>query len=461
MELRKIIETAKDSACRLTEVSPETRKLPVPSYFGCTVNIDTSKEFQEFQGFGGALTEASAFVLSSLDAKDRQKVVQSYFDSQEGNGYRFARTHLNSCDFSLGNWACIESKDETLESFSMDRVDKYQTPLLKEALEHAGPDMKLMVSPWSPPGWMKDNGEMNNGGKLLKQYYPLWARYIVRFIQELEKRGIPVWSLSIQNEPAATQRWDSCRWTAQEEAEFAVDHLKPELEKAGYGNTGIFVWDHNRDELLNRFTDSMAYPGAEKAISGAAFHWYSGDQFNHVQEVAKRFPHKLLVFTEGCIEGGPRPGAWFTGERYAHNIFNDLNHGCNAWIDWNIALDMQGGPNHVHNYCDAPVLVDTQGKTFHHQSTYYYIGHFSRYIQPGARRLATTITSTMIPAAVSGNHLKVVEGTAFRNPDGTVVFVMYNRTEAELPYTLGWNGQGSGDQGFLPPRSIETLVFAG
>jgi glucosylceramidase len=286
---------------------------------------------------------------------------------------------------------------------------------------------------------MKDNGEMNHGGKLLKRYYPLWAKYLVRFIAELKRRGIDTWAVSVQNEPEAAQTWDSCLWTAAEEAEFAVNHLGPALEKFS-GNAGnrakILVWDHNRDRLWERFSQSMSFAGADTFIDGAAYHWYSGDQYDAVAKVSREYPQKMLLFTEGCVEGGSRNGAWFSGERYAHNIINDLNNGCTGWIDWNIALDMQGGPNHVGNLCDAPVLVDAANNALNYQSSYYYIGHFSRFIRPGAQRLGFSLDSYMTPATIDGRLGNMAEFCAFKNSDGSLALVVLNRTEAGLVYEL-------------------------
>ncbi|MCD1654231.1 glucosylceramidase [Treponema zuelzerae] len=459
MKLVNIHETAKDSASRLSQLNPAEREASSPKHLSCVVKIDPNRTYQTVEGFGGALTEASAYVLSALPEEKREEVIASFFDPVAGHGWTLARTHINSCDFSLENWACVEQTDETLESFSMEKVEQRQLPLIKRAIAHAGGSLKLMLTPWSPPAWMKDNNDMNHGGALLKKYYPLWAAYIVRFIDELKARNVPVWCMSVQNEPEATQTWDSCRWTGTEEAEFAVNNLGPALEKAGYQDLPILVWDHNRDRLFDRMKETMSVPGADEYIGGAAFHWYSGDQYDTVRKTSLTWPGKKLLFTEGCVEGGARPGAWFPGERYAHNIINDLNSGCTGWIDWNIALDMEGGPNHVGNFCDAPVLVDTENKTVLYQSSWYYLGHFSRFIKPGAVRIDCAMDSWMTPATVDGRMGNTMESCAFRNPDGTIALVLCNRTEADMIYTLECP-QLSEDKAFrCPPRGIQTLLI--
>jgi glucosylceramidase len=308
---------------------------------------------------------------------------------------------------------------------------------------------------------MKDNGRMDQGGKLLPQYRAAWADTFVRYLAELRKRGVEVWSLTIQNEPAAVQRWDSCIWSAEEEADFAVEYLKPRLKAAGFGQVKVLVWDHNRELLWERASASYGRPGAAEALDGVAFHWYSGDQYDQVAQVAAAWPDKLLVFSEGCVEGGPRFGAWFTGERYAHNILNDLNHGTHGWIDWNLALDLQGGPNHASNWCDAPVLVDTAAKKAHYQSSFYYMGQISRFVKSGAVRIGREHWVGWVPASPDGRGGGMIESGAFRNPDGSLAVIVMNRSEADLPYLVKTAAGGFEAGLVLPARGIHTLVLGG
>lgn len=458
MKIIKLVETAKDNNSRLSEINLSDR-LDEKKGLSCSISIDTKQQFQTFKGFGGAITESVGYVLSTLSEKKQQEVLNAYFNEKTGNNLTFARTHMNSSDFSLENWACVEEKDETLESFSMKRTDKYITPNLQKANKIKNQNLKIMISTWSPPAWMKDNNDMNHGGKLLPQYKELLAKYWVKFLDNIKARDLNVELISIQNEPAATQTWDSCLWSAEEEGEFATEYLGPTLEKAGYSNIKILVWDHNREILWDRFSTSKKAKNAEKYIGGAAFHWYSGDQYDQVAKVAEIFPNKELVFTEGCVEGGPRNGAWFTGERYAHNIFNDLNSGCTAWIDWNIVLDMEGGPNHVKNYCDAPILADANEDKLYYQSSYYYIGQFSRFIQPGAIRIATKIDGYMTPCTIDGRVGNTIECTAFKNPDETISFIVYNRTEEDAVYNLTLADGTSLGKVKCPARGIQTVIL--
>ena len=483
MKIEKLYETAKDTAERIWELSPEERIYQGGSWIPTTLTLKPEETFQKFYGFGGALTESSGYVLSRLPEKIRKQAIDAYYNPKTGNAYRFARLHMNSCDFSLDNWACLPEKDESLESFSMERTDKYISPLavdVQKAARNEGSDVQFLLSPWSPPLWMKDNGDMNHGGHLLSCYRELWAQYFVTFIKKMAERDIKISFVTIQNEPAAVQTWDSCEYSAKEEGEFAALFLGPALEKAGLGHIKIYIWDHNRDLALERLEESLKVPGTEKYVAGLAFHWYSGDQYDNIKEIARRYPDIDLIFTEGCIEGGPRNGAWFSGERYAHNIINDLKSGCTKWIDWNIVLDMKGGPNHVGNYCDAPILADEKTGQLHFQSSFYYIGHFSRFIKAGAVRLGAELFSWMTPATVSGHLTNEAETLAFKNPDGTIVLVITNRTEADFVFEFKIEEAGKTQNADLrdwekartsasankealylkcPPRAIQTWIL--
>jgi len=411
-----------------------------------TLWVEPCRRFQAIAGFGGAFTEASASVWQGLPSAQQTQVLRDYFSPTEGHGYTFCRVHMNSCDFSLGNYAHVEQYDDVaLASFSIARDQQALLPMIKAALIVAGQPIKLLVSPWSPPAWMKSNGQMNRGGTLLPQYANAWARCFVKFIQAYAAEGVPVWGVSVQNEPAATQSWDSCIYSAEEERDFVRDHLGPALHKAGLGHIAIVIWDHNRDLMVQRAGTVYADAEAAKYVWGTGFHWYGENHFDHVQLVHDAWPDKHLLFTEGCQEGGPHHGSWALGERYARSIINDLNRWTVGWIDWNLLLDHSGGPNHVGNLCSAPMLATEDGTAVTLQSSYFYLGHFARFAKPGARRVL---------CAASREDL---ECTAFVNLDGSVVAVALNRTDAEIEFHLRL-AEGVSAPAKLPAHSIATFV---
>lgn len=408
--------------------------------------IDTRATFQEFIGFGGAFTEASAVNYYKMSPDVQKEIIKAYFDPKEGNAYSLCRTHINSCDFGLGNYAYTEVDGDTeFKHFSIDRDRQKIIPMIKEAQKVAGHPLTIFASPWSPPAWMKTNGMMNQGGKLKPEYREAWARYYCRYIREYEKEGINIWGLTVQNEPAATQTWDSCVYTAEEERDFVRDYLGPTLEKEGLSDIKVIVWDHNRDEMFDRAYTILSDPEAAKYVWGTGFHWYEGDYFNGVQYLHDVFPDKQLIFTEGCQEGGPHLGSWDLGVRYARSIINDLNHWTVGWVDWNLVLDETGGPNHVGNLCSAPIIVNTKTGELSYQSSYYYMGHFSRFIQPGAKRI---FCSKMY------YHL---EATAFLNPNGQVCVVVMNDNDKKWPFIIRYKGGGAKTN--ILPHSIYTFIF--
>lgn len=415
------------------------------------VFVDPSKTFQTFLGIGGALTDASAETFAKLPAAKQQEFLSAYYDTQKGIGYTIGRTNINSCDFSSDMYTYVKDGDKELTSFSLAHDEKYKIPFIKKAAEAAGGKFTFFVSPWSPPAWMKDNNDMLQGGKLKPEFYDSWANYYIKFIQAYEKQGIPVWGLTVQNEPMAKQKWESCIYTAQEETDFIKKHLGPALQKNNLSDKKLIAWDHNRDLLYQRASTLLNDPEAAKYVWGIGFHWYeswNGDfQFENLKRVAETFPNTNLLLTEACNF----PFSWQTfndwkwGENYGLNIINDFNNGAVAWTDWNVLLDETGGPNHVNNFCFAPIHAKTKEGSLHYMNSYYYIGHFSKFIRPGAKRI------------ISSSSRAQLLTTAFKNEDGTIAVVVMNNTAQEIPYHL-WIG-GKATEAKSLPHSIMTLVF--
>lgn len=411
------------------------------------VFLDPTKQFQTLLGIGGALTDASAETFDKLPANSREEILQAYFDPIKGLGYSLGRTHINSCDFSSESYAYAKEGDKALSSFDIGHDQKHRIPFIKAALARAGKDFTLYVSPWSPPAWMKSNHNMLHGGTLLPEYADAWAQYYTKFIQTYEGAGIPIWGLSVQNEPMATQTWESCIYTAEAERDFVKNHLGPALKQAGMQNKKIIIWDHNRMLMYQRAKVVLDDPKASQYVWGVGFHWYMGDCFDNVRQVHEAYPNANLMFTEGCL--GPfdfnRLNEWHWGESYGRALVHDFNNGAVGWTDWNVLLDEKGGPNHVGNFCFAPVHADTNTGKLYYMNSFYYLGHFSKFIRPGARRIAS---SSMVEA---------LQTTAFRNRDGSIALVVMNESEQAQPFWLWMDGQAAKTES--PAHSIMTLVF--
>ena len=445
----EVYVTARDTGERLArrEGVPFTA-LAQPDEHDPTILVDRSRTFQAMEGIGGALTDAAAETFAKLPAERQKEVLRAYYDPEAGIGYSLARTHIHSCDFSSESYAYVEKPADTkLESFSIDHDRRYKLPFIKAAIAAAGGALKTFASPWSPPAWMKTNGDMLHGGQLKPEYRDAWAAYFVRFVQEYEKAGVPIWGLTVQNEPLATQTWESCIFSGAEERDFVRDHLGPALEKAGLSRIKLMIWDHNRGLLYQRAKAVYDDPAAARYVWGAAYHWYVGDHWDTVRQTHEAWPEKALLFTEGTPANfaPERLLEWKWGEVYGESVLRDLNGWAVGWTDWNVLLDERGGPNHVGNFCLAPVHGDTRTGELRYTSSYYYLGHFSKFIRPGAKRAACTSNDDRLLA------------TAFLNPDGRVAVVVMNKGEEAIPFRVWMDGQAAAAQS--PPRSIVTLVI--
>ena len=447
-----VFTTAENTKFRLTQTETVSFvDFGQPKETEPCVFVDPTKTFQTFVGIGGAITDASAETFAKLPKAKQSEILAKYYDQTLGIGYSLARTTIHSCDFSSGSYTYVNEKDASLKSFSVAHDKEFRIPLIKQAIAAAGGKLTMYVSPWSPPAWMKDNNNMLKGGKLLPAFYQSWADYYVKFINAYQSEGIPVWGLTVQNEPMATQTWESCLYTGEEERDFIKNFLGPTLGKAGMADKKLIAWDHNRDLMYQRASTVLDDAEAAKYVWGIGYHWYEswtggGNIYENVKRVAETYPDKNLIFTEGCAESFDfaKINDWKWGEKYGLSMINDFNNGTAAWTDWNILLDEKGGPNHVGNFCFAPVHADTKTGEVFYLSSYYYIGHFSKFIRPGAKRIIS-----------SGSRGQLLT-TAFKNTDGKVVVVVMNQSDALIPYRLWIAGQTAEVTSL--PHSIQTLV---
>jgi glucosylceramidase len=416
------------------------------------VFIDPTKTFQTHLGIGGAITDAAAETFAKLPQAKQQEVLRAYYDAEQGIGYTLARTNIHSCDFSSSSYTYINEGDTDLHSFSVEHDKQFRLPLIKQATATAGGRLTIFASPWSPPAFMKDNKDMLHGGHLQPEFYQAWANYYAKFIKAYQQEGVAIWGITIQNEPMATQTWESCIYTAEAERDFLKHYLGPTLRRAALGDKKIIVWDHNRDLVYQRASTILSDAEAAKYVWGIGYHWYEpwsggAPMFDNVKLVRDAFPDKPLLFTEGCADSFDRQKVhdWSLGERYGRSMINDFNNSTVGWTDWNILLDEMGGPNHVNNFCFAPLHADTKTGELIYTNSYYYIGHFAKFIRPGAKRI------------VSSPSRSALMSTAYLNPDGKVAVVVMNQSDKAVAYYLWVAGQAAEVSSL--PHSIQTLVF--
>jgi glucosylceramidase len=410
------------------------------------VNIYPEMKYQTFDGFGGAITEAAGHTFSLMSKENQNRILEAYFGAN-GNRYNLVRTHIDSSDFSLGQYAALTDPEDTeFNSFTLDRDEQYIIPLLIEAQQTAGKSLSVMLSPWSPPAFMKTNEQRTYGGSLKPEYREFWAEYICHYIKQYRAKGFKIDMLTIQNEPNATQTWDSCVYTAEQEKEFLRDFLYPAIVKNDLEDIEVSIWDHNKERMFER-ANAIIDEETDKMVQGVAFHWYTGEHFDAIKLVREKFPTKKLIFTEGCVEYSrfSEAGQLANAQMYAYDIIGNINAGMNAFIDWNLLLNKEGGPNHVGNFCDAPIMCDTDNDIVQEKLTYTYIGHFSRYIEPGAKRIASTKYT---------DKLSVV---SMENPNGSIVTVLLNRSEEDVPVAIRLAGEVT--EISVPAGSIVTGII--
>ncbi|WP_435412964.1 glycoside hydrolase family 30 protein [Psychroserpens mesophilus] len=423
------------------------------------LRINPEKKYQTITGFGGAFTESSAYLLNKLSKENREKILKAYFAKDQAN-YSLTRTHMNSCDFSLGqySYAPIE-EDMNLEHFTIEEDMNDLIPMIKDAMAVSQDGFKIFASPWTAPPWMKDNKEWV-GGKLLPKYYDTWALFFSKYVDAYKDEGIDIWGFTVENEPHGNgNNWESMHFTPEEMTDFVMNHMGPKLEADGKGDVIILGYDQNRAGLKEWVDVMYATEESSKYYDGTAIHWYEStyDYFPEALQYAHaKAPNKLLIETEGCVDSEVpkwRDDLWYWSKeatdwgwdwaseeekylhpkyapvnRYARDIIGCLNNWVDGWVDWNMVLDRQGGPNWFKNWCVAPVIVDPEADEVYFTPLYYTMVHFSKYIRPGA---------VIIDVDNPDKDLMV---TAAMNPDDSIAVVVFNEGQTPKRFTVNLNG---------------------
>lgn len=453
---------------QLDAVAPEGSALPIA--------LNPEVTYQKILGLGGAFTESSAYLLNRLGQANRNRILEAYF-SEAGANYSLARTHINSCDFSLGHYSyALVPDDKTLDHFSIEEDREDLIALIKDAQKISKTGFKIIASPWTAPPWMKDNQRWI-GGKLLPEYRDTWALFFSKYIKAYEKEGIDIWGITVENEPNGNgNNWESMHFTPQEMTDFVQRYLGPKLEQEGLGHVKILGYDQNRAELKTWVDEMFKDENTSKYFAGTAIHWYEStwDYFpDALQYAHQKAPHKYLIQTEACVDAEvPKwnDDAWYWSKeatdwgwdwaptdqkhlhpkyvpvfRYARDIIGCLNNYVDGWLDWNMVLDKQGGPNWFKNWCVAPVIADPENDAVYFTPLYYTMAHFSKFIRPEALRIGFENPD---------NDLMV---TAVKNTDGSVVAVVFNPTEQEKLLKITLEGQAIYSK--ISAKALQSVVF--
>ncbi|MBP6431637.1 MAG: glycoside hydrolase family 30 protein [Ferruginibacter sp.] len=472
---------AQQLAVKIFETSASGNKLTAikPVKASATANQITLKPQQKYQtitGFGGSFTQSSAYLLNKLSKANRTKILQAYFGKQGAN-YSLTRTHINSCDFSTHQYAYNTTpNDTTLTQFDISEDEKAIVPMIKDAMKISKDGFKIIASPWTAPPWMKDN---NNwvGGKLLPKYYDTWALYFSKYFTAFKKHNIKFWGITVENEPHGNgNNWESMLFSPKEMRDFVEFNLGPKLEKDGYGNVKILGYDQNRAGIKEWVDEMYSTPNTSKYYAGLAVHWYEStyDYFGEALQYAhQKNPSKHLINTEACVDAEVpkwKDDNWYWSKeatdwgwdwasekekylhpkyvpvfRYAGDIIGCLNNYVDGWIDWNMVLDKQGGPNWFKNWCVAPVIVDDEKDEVYFTPLYYTMAHFSKFIRPGAVRIGFE------------NADKELMVTAAKNVDGSIAVILFNPTEQAKKTTLNLNNKATGFT--IAAKAIQTVFI--
>jgi glucosylceramidase len=438
--------------------------------------LNTDATFQTITGFGGAFTESSAYLLNQLGEENRKKIIEAYFSS-DGANYSLCRTHMNSCDFSLSqySYAPVEN-DKMLKHFTIDEDKADLIPIIKDAMAISQDGFKLFASPWTAPPWMKDNKSWI-GGKLLPEYYDTWALFFSKYVDAYNSEGITLWGFTVENEPHGNgNNWESMLFSPEEMTDFVQNYLGPKLEADGKGDLVILGYDQNRAGIKEWVDVMYQDEASSKYYDGTAIHWYEStyDYFpEELQYAHNKAPNKYLIQTEACVDSEVpawQDDAWYWSKeatdwgwdwaseedkylhpkyvpvyRYARDIIGCLNNHVDGWVDWNMVLDRQGGPNWFENWCVAPIIVDQYADEVYFTPIYYTMVHFSKFIRPGAKIISheTTAQDIMVTAAL--------------NPDGTIAIVVFNPTEKQKNFTLKM--QHVDELFTISEKAIQTIIL--
>ncbi|KAI5635677.1 glycosyl hydrolase family 30 TIM-barrel domain-containing protein [Phthorimaea operculella] len=360
-------------------------------------------------------------------------VFSSYF-SENGLEYNFVRVPIGGSDYSerIYSYNDLPENDIKLSNFSLAREDyEYKLPMLKEIMKTSKTPIHIIGTTWAPPLWMKSNGKVTGFSHLKEEYYQSYADYHIKFLEQYKANGVDIWGITTTNEPVngiiPIARFNSLGWTPDRMGKWIVNNLGPTIRNSTFKDLMILTHDDQRAALPIWFDGMIKqHPKVLDYIDGVGVHYYTdfiAPAFI-LSKHAEKYPEKFIIATEACEGSFPWNiqkvilGSWTRARHYIEDILEDLNHAVSGWIDWNICLNEEGGPNWQKNFVDSPVIVLPQNEEFVKQPMFYAMGHFSKFILRGSIRIKADEDKKLFS--------KSVKNVAFLTPKGTVVVVLYN-----------------------------------
>lgn len=402
------------------------------------ITVDTSQKFQTMDGFGASFTDSASVLLQKrLSPEARAQVMHDLF-SRDGIHLSLIRQPMGACDYNINMFTYEDNQGE----FSIDMDKRHMLPSVKQALQ-VNPDLKVMASPWSAPHWMKTSDSIING-QLDPKNYEAYGEYFAKFVEAYAKEGVNIWAVTPQNEPLFTPaHYPGMRMEGQQQADFIKTGLGPAFAKRGL-QTKIMAYDHNWDRPDYPKT-VLGDPEAARYVAGTAWHGYGGKP-DAMSEVHDAFPDKGTWFTENS------GGEWVPGFHDAFmdqtgNVIRTTRNWSQSVVWWNMALDKEHGPSLLGDWstCRGLVTVDQQTGQVEKNVDYYTMGHISKFVEPGARRIG------------SNDFKDDVENVAFENPDGSKVLIVSNRTGEEK--TVRVKEGGNAFEYTLPGEAAATFTW--
>ncbi|XP_017091564.2 lysosomal acid glucosylceramidase [Drosophila bipectinata] len=434
------------------------------------ISVKREQRFQNVSVFGGAFTGTVSHLLKKLPKDLQDHVYRSYFHP-DGIAYNTIRTSIGGCDFDLEPWAYNElpRNDKELSNFTaLDPRDLQKIEQIKRLKTIAKIDnLKIMAAAWSAPTWMKTNERWTGFGTLRSEYYQTWANYHLKFLELMQAENMPIWAISTGNEPLNGVigfffvHFMSMGWTPWQQAIWLNDNLGPTIRNSAHSQVLIFGNDDQRYTYPSWFRKMRSSRGNSLSyLDGLAVHWYWDELIGPqtIEQAHAEMPDKMLLNTESCIGDkpwqthGPELGSWQRGESYMKAYTQDFRYNFNGWLDWNLVLDEQGGPNYINNFVDAPIIVNASSRNeFYKQPIYYAIGHFSKFLPEESVRIETTLENQT-------NLFTQLSVVGFQRPDGSVALILYNGQN--LPVDVALNDSQRGAINLrLPPRSWHTVLY--